>query len=195
MASGYPRERGRSGARPGGTTRLLIGPEPVGCWRRLRRTIHRGHRGLPPRQGHGCGASRCRPITQRLVDEAGARERVRIVAADAVNDLLAGSYDVAVMQRLIQVLSPDDVRRVLRNVGNAIVPGGAIYIYGGVLQNTRLAPFGAVIEDNITLINTTEGQMYTEQEHQDWLAGAGFEGFDIIRPTAGLACISARKPG
>ena len=97
------------------------------------------------------------------------------------------------MQRLIQVLSPDDAPRVLRNVSGVIKPGGAIYIYGQVLEDSRLAPFEDAIEDNITLINTTEGQAYTEQEYQTWLEEAGFEGFDVARsPTT---CISARKAG
>ncbi len=133
------------------------------------------------------------PITRRLVDEAGAGDRVQVMAANAVSDSLTGAFDVAVMQRLIQVLSPDDARRVLRNVSGVIKPGGAIYIYGQVLEDSRLAPFEDAIENNITLINTTDGQAYTEQEYQSWLEEAGFEGFDVARsPTT---CISARKAG
>ncbi len=73
-------------------------------------------------------------ITQRLVDEAGAGDRVQVVVANAVIDSLPGSYDVAVMQRLIQVLSPGDASRALRNVSSAVRPGGFVYIYGAIQE-------------------------------------------------------------
>ena len=132
-------------------------------------------------------------ITQRLVDEAGARDRVQVVVANAFNDALPGSYDVAVMQRLIQVLSPGDASRALRNVSSVVRPGGFIYIYGAILEDSRLAPYDEVIQTNIQLITTTEGQAYTEQEYLAWLAEAGFERPEITRSAFGNACISARK--
>ena len=133
------------------------------------------------------------PITQRLVEEVSAGDRVQVVAADAVNDLLPGSYDVAVMQRLIQVLSPSDASRVLRNVSSVVNSGGFIYIYGAILEDSRLAPYDEVIQTNITLINTTEGQAYTEQEYRTWLAEANFEQAELTRPAFGNACMCARK--
>lgn len=135
------------------------------------------------------------PITRRLVDEAGASNRVQVVAADAVNGSLTGSYDVAVMARLIQVLSPDDARRALSNVSSVVRAGGFVYIYGIILEDSRLAPFGDVIENNIQLLNTTEGQGYTEQEHRAWLAEAGLERAELARPAFANACFIARKPG
>ena len=120
------------------------------------------------------------PITQRLVEEVSAGDRVQVVAADAVNDLLPGSYDVAVMQRLIQVPSPSDASRVLRNVSSVVNSGGFIYIYGANLEDSRLAPYDEVIQTNITLINTTEGQAYTEQEYRTWLAEANFEQAELM---------------
>ncbi|MCH8063238.1 MAG: methyltransferase [Chloroflexi bacterium] len=74
------------------------------------------------------------PITRRILDESASGDRVQVIAANAVKDSLSGSFDVAVMQRLIQVLSPDDVRRVLKNVRSVIKPGGAIYAYGESLK-------------------------------------------------------------
>jgi SAM-dependent methyltransferase len=133
------------------------------------------------------------PITQRFIDEAGAQERVQVLAADLVNDALSGSYDVVVMQRLIQVLTPEHAGRALKNVSAVLRPLGAIYIYGAVLENSRLAPVGDVVEDNIVLLNTTEGQAYTEQEYRVWLSEADFEGFAMIRLPNVVACIKARR--
>ena len=76
------------------------------------------------------------PVTQHYIDEAGAGDRVKVVTADAVRDPLSGSYDVAVMSAFIQVLSPDDARFAIKNIGKVMKPGGEIYIRGyGIIDN------------------------------------------------------------
>ena len=119
------------------------------------------------------------PITQRFVDEAKAGHRVQVVAADVVKGPLKGSYDVAVMLHLIQLLSPGQARRAIHNVGQVIQPGGWIYILGWVMDTSRVAPL-EMVGLNLYYLNAYEhGQVYTEQEHRDWLAEAGFvEGFE-----------------
>ena len=72
------------------------------------------------------------PIAKRFVEQAGAADRVSVVAADMVDGQLSGSYDVVAMCSFIQVLSPDEARRALVNVGKVIEPGGDIYIFGRV---------------------------------------------------------------
>lgn len=131
------------------------------------------------------------PITQHIVAEAGATDRVQVMTADVVRGRLTGSFDVAVLKALINVLSPEQARQVLHNVSQVISPGGEIYIVGGsVLDNSRLSP-PDLVTFNILMINIYEGgQIYTEKEHRDWLTEAGFE--DIQRgPDMGFV---ARKP-
>ena len=136
------------------------------------------------------------PLTQRYVEEAGATGRVQVMTADVVNGPLAGSYDVAVMRALIQVISAGAARRALLNVGKAINPGGTLYIVStGLLDNSRLSPPEAVAFNLVFLNIYDHGQAYTEQEHRDWLAEAGFEGFERLNlPDASILMI-AHKPG
>jgi predicted O-methyltransferase YrrM len=74
------------------------------------------------------------PVTQHFIDKAGAGDRIKVIAADVVRDQLPGSYDAAVMTAFLQVLSPDDVRRALKNVSRAMNPGGKIFIRGVALS-------------------------------------------------------------
>jgi O-methyltransferase len=107
------------------------------------------------------------PITRRYIDEAGLGERVHVMTANVVHGPLTGVFNVAVLLRLIQVLSPDQARRVLRNVSQVVEPGGGIYIVGQVLDNSRLAP-PETVAGNLFFLNVVdEGQAYTEQEHRD----------------------------
>ena len=135
------------------------------------------------------------PITQRIVNEAGASDRVEVKTADVVNGTLTGSYDVAVLRYLVQVLSPGDAVKALKNAHDLIRPGGTLHIIGRILDNSGLSPLSA-IQFNLMATNIyDEGQAYTEQEYADWLAEAGFEGFERVSLSGGDYLITARKPG
>ena len=137
------------------------------------------------------------PIAQKIVDEEGVTDRVTVLAADVVRDPLPGSYDVAIVKALLQVLSPDDARRAVQNISAAMNPGGTIYIVSQILDNSRTSPPEAV-GFNLQFINVYEvGESYTEHEHRTWLREAGF--VDIERANFLMAgesgLITARKRG
>ena len=135
------------------------------------------------------------PLTQRFVNEAGAADRVQVVTADAVNGPLIGSFDSAILNSFIQVLSPDQARRAIRNVGEVINSDGAIFISGvGILDDSRISPPQST-GFNLNAINVfDEGQAYTEQEHENWLTEAGFKDSERVTLPNGTSIISARKP-
>jgi len=135
------------------------------------------------------------PITQRYVAEAGAADRVQVMTADVVNEHLTGSFDVAALKAFIQVLSPDQARRALRNVWRVIEACGVIYILGAILDNSRLAP-PEIVGTNLHWLNIfEEGQAYTEQEYRAWLAEAGFVDFKRVILPNKTSIVTARKPG
>lgn len=134
------------------------------------------------------------PIAQRFVDEAGAAERVQVMAADIVSNAPMGSFDVAVLSSFIQVLSPDQARRALKNVHKVMNPGGVIYIRGYVLDNSRTSPPDIVMRNLFFLNVFDHGQAYTEQEHRNWLTEASFEGFERAALPDGFSLVMARKP-
>ena len=134
------------------------------------------------------------PVTQHYIDEAGAGNRVKVVTADMVRDSLPGSYDAAVMNAFIHVLSPDDARCAIKNVSEVMNPGGEIYIRGyGIIDNSRTSP-SKLVGFSLVYINVyDEGQAYTEKEHKDWLEEAGFDSFRRNILTDGSSIITARK--
>ena len=134
------------------------------------------------------------PVTQHFIDEAGAGDRIKVVAADVIHDSLPGSYDAAVMTAFVQVLSPDDARCALKNISRVMNPGGEIYIRGGgIIDNSRISPPG-LVSFNIVFVNVYDkGQAYTEQELKEWLEEAGFEGFRRTILPDGGSIITAQK--
>jgi len=133
------------------------------------------------------------PIAQKIVIEEGAAERVKVVAADAVNGPLSGAYDAAVLRSFLQVLSAQDARRAIQNIGSVVNPGGKIFIIGQILDDSRRFPLDAV-GFNLTFINFFDaGESYTESEHRDWLSGAGFVEVERSLLPDGGSLMTARK--
>jgi SAM-dependent methyltransferase len=135
------------------------------------------------------------PIAQKIIEEEGAAARVSVVAADVLSGPLPGAYDVAVLRAFIQVLAPQDARAALKHVGATVKPGGKIYIIGQILDDSRRAPLEAV-GFNLAFLNMFDtGESYTEGEHREWLAEAGFvdiERANFMLVDSGL--MTARKP-
>ncbi len=133
------------------------------------------------------------PITRRIIEKAGAADRVRVITADVLTDDLKDSYDAAVLSSVIQVISAEKARRVLKNIGKAVNRGGAIYIRGDVIDDSGISPIGAVMRNLIYLNTYDEGQAYTEKEHKDWLREAGFVDFERKILPDGFSFLRGRK--
>jgi len=133
------------------------------------------------------------PITQRIVDEAGAASRVRVMAADVVSDSLTGSYDAAALSSFIQVISADKARRAIKNIGEVVNRGGAIYIRGDVVDDSGIHPLASVMRNLVYLNIYDEGQAYSEKEHKEWLEEAGFSDIERKILPDGFSMLRARK--
>ena len=134
------------------------------------------------------------PHTQKYLDTTEISDRVSVCATNVVEGPIPGSYDVAIMKSIIQVLSADDSKKALRNVNQAMEPGGTLFILGTILDDSRLAPSYAV-SSNLSYLNIyDEGRAYTEGEYRAWLQEAGFEFLERIVVEDGTSIIKARKP-
>jgi SAM-dependent methyltransferase len=135
------------------------------------------------------------PVSRRFVAEAGKGAQIRAVPCDLVRDGVAGQYDAAIASLLLQVLSADEARAVLRHIARALRPGGTVYLLNSVLDDTRVTPAPAARMNTLFLSFYDHGQAYTEGEYRAWLAEAGF--VDIAREdeVARSTLIRARTAG
>ena len=134
-------------------------------------------------------------ISERFITEADMSDRISIMATDLTDSPPDGSYDVAVLRALIQVLSPEQAKKVLKHVARVMEPGGSIYIVGSVLDDTRLFPPASVAFSLVFLNVYDDGQSYTEKEYHDLLIQAGFAdiSFEHEAMIDGLGIVIARK--
>jgi len=133
------------------------------------------------------------PITEVIVGESGLSERIAVVAHDVVASPPPTACDVAVFRAVLQVLSHDDARDAVVNVGQMIEPGGTMCILSRVLQDSRLEPEQTVAQNLVFLNIYDGGQAYTVSEHRAWLQDAGFPDFEMFTRPDGRSVITAIK--
>lgn len=134
-------------------------------------------------------------ITEELVAAAGLASRIRAVAHDMTATPLPEMHAAAVLRNLLQVLSTDNARRVLENVGRSLRPDGEIFIIGAILDDDRKGPAGALGLNLFFLNAFQEGEAYTESQYRSWLEAAGFVDIKRSQLRAGLdqSLMTARK--
>jgi SAM-dependent methyltransferase len=135
------------------------------------------------------------PFAEDFVRKAGLIERIKVRASNVVEQAPDGRFEVATLRNLVQVLGPEDARRAVSNIGQALAPGGLLVIVGHVLDDSGLAPAEAVGMNLAFLSIYDEGQAHTEREHRAWLADAGFAEIEVHYRAAqgGASIVTARK--
>jgi O-methyltransferase domain/Dimerisation domain len=133
------------------------------------------------------------PIAQRFISEAGLTERITATFCDITAQPSELTYDVAVLRSFIQVLSPEQAARAIRNIGRSMRLGGEIYVLGYVLDDTRSSPWEAAAYD-VAFINIYQGgQSYTDGEYRRWLRDGGFDQIDRKLMGNNMSLVTARK--
>jgi len=134
------------------------------------------------------------PIALRNVDEAGLGNRITVLGADILRDPLGESYDAAVLRGVLVVLASEDARRLLSRVNHALTPGGAVYVVGWILDDSRVTPPELATYNLQFATALDHGGVYTEGEIQRWLIEAQFhDAFRVRSATYGGDFIMAHR--
>ncbi len=114
-----------------------------------------------------------RPVAERSVAEAGLGERVSFVAGDITRDPIDGGFDVLWVSQLLHGEGPAVAARIIDKGVRALLPGGLVLVQEFILDDNRAAPlFPALFSLNM-LVNTPEGQSYSQAELAGMMAEAG----------------------
>jgi predicted O-methyltransferase YrrM len=114
-----------------------------------------------------------RPFAMRIVRQFGLEKRIDFMAGNYIEQEIGGSYDVAWLSHILHGEGPEDCQRIIKKIVSVVEPGGLIFIQDFILEDTLDGPlFPAIFSLNM-LINTPQGQSYSETQIKEMLAGAG----------------------
>jgi hypothetical protein len=119
------------------------------------------------------------PFALRTIEQFGLANRIEFMAGDYLNEDIRGSYDVALLSHILHAEGPDTCQEIIEKTVKVLEPGGLMLVHEFILGDTLDQPlFPALFTLNM-LINTPEGQAYSESQ-LTWLMGnAGVK--DITR--------------
>jgi hypothetical protein len=134
-------------------------------------------------------------LSEHFIAEAGMSGKIAVSPIDLCSDSPSGQYDVAVLRAFIQTLSKEEALAALKHIGQSMVSGGRIFIFGSVLKNSRLAPPVSVVNDLVFLNVYDHGRSYTENEYQEMLVKTGFTDITVEHEVlvGGMGLIEAKK--
>jgi hypothetical protein len=113
------------------------------------------------------------PFALRTIQRFGMEGRVRFVAGNYLKDPIKGSYDVAWLSHVLHGEGMADCQRVLGKTVSALTHGGLLLIHDFILEDTRDNPLFAALFSLNMLLNTDQGQAYSEGEVRAMMEGAG----------------------
>ena len=116
-----------------------------------------------------------RSCALRIVKQFNLDERIDFIAGDYLKDELEGSYDVAWLSHILHAEGETECEEIIQKTMSVIEPGGLILVHEFILEDTEDKPlFPALFALNM-LINTPQGQSYSDARIKDMLCKAGLK--------------------
>jgi predicted O-methyltransferase YrrM len=113
------------------------------------------------------------PFALRIIRQFELEDRVDFMAGNYIEEDLKGSYDVAWLSHILHGEGPKGCQRIINNTVSVMKPGGLLLVHDFILEDTLDRPlFPALFALNM-LINTPQGQSYSEAQITTMLLEAG----------------------
>ena len=117
-----------------------------------------------------------RPFALQTIDRFDLSDRINFLAGDYVEENVTGTYDVVWLSHILHGEGPEACKRIITKAVSALEPGGLILVHDFILDNAFDGPlFPALFSLNM-LINTEDGQSYSEAQITEMLNNAGVKG-------------------
>ncbi len=114
------------------------------------------------------------PIAREFLGEEAAA--MTLQEGDLTVALPVGPFDLVYFGNVLHIYSSETNAHVVRHAFDVTAPGGTIAIQDYVWGRGREAAMFAV---NM-LRSTDDGGVWTEQQHREWLTGAGFTDVEVV---------------
>ncbi|MFC7248730.1 methyltransferase [Halomicroarcula sp. GCM10025324] len=124
----------------------------------------------------GLDLPRVEPYFRAFASESPAADRIAFETGDFFGDDPLPPADVYVLGHILHDWGLEDRREILAKVADAVRPGGAVIVYGTMIDEERRENATGLLMSLNMLIETPEGFDYTPSQCLEWLHDAGFEG-------------------
>lgn len=122
----------------------------------------------------GVDLPRVKPHFQAFTGESPAADRIKFQPADFFRDEKLPAADVYILGHILHDWSLEEKKEILLKVADAVTEGGAIIVYGTMIDDDRRENEMGLLMSLSMLVETPDGFDYTHSECAEWLREAGF---------------------
>ena len=134
-------------------------------------------------------------ITREYTERYGVADRYSTLEGNLrTTDFGEGVYDLVVLGYIIQTEGPEWGRRLVEKAYRALKPGGQLLIAEMIPNDERTGPAAPLVYALDMVLHTTDGDVFTLAEYQEWLDKAGFAKVETIDIPAPWPLVLATRP-
>ncbi len=112
--------------------------------------------------------------TQKYIEYENLNSRIEAIGGDALRDEFGEGFDLIFVSDLINQYSLFENIDIFQRVHAALNPGGRLVIQDYIIDDDKLGPLKAVMESINMLVNTPNGNIYTQTDLWIMMKEAGF---------------------
>ncbi|MBN1315713.1 MAG: methyltransferase [Anaerolineales bacterium] len=121
------------------------------------------------------------PWAEAYVAESGMSGRIDLMAGDFMSDEFPAGYDSILFSNIFHDNPTTINQGLLVKAFRALKEGDRVIIYDFLLEPNRITPAGSAIFAVMMLVENPGGNVYTGEQYESWLGGAGFKETSVIR--------------
>ena len=136
-----------------------------------------------------------RSCALRTVKQFNLEERIEFIGGNYLEEEIRGSYDVAWLSHILHAEGESDCKKIIQKTKSVMEPGGLVLIHDFILDDTEDSPLFPALFGLNMLINTPQGQSYSDVRIKGMLSEAGLKSVKRIPfrgpNAAGIICGTA----
>ena len=132
----------------------------------------------------------CAVARQRLANELEGG-RIDVVEGDVFKDPLPGGHDVVLIANVVHVFSAAHNIELMRKIRAHVMPGARLLLVDLWTDPSHSQPSAAALMSGQFLLTSGEGQVYSEQEADEWLAQTRWKKLERKTLAGPSSCIIA----
>jgi hypothetical protein len=116
-----------------------------------------------------------KPFADKMIRKTGLEHRIDFKAGNFITDEIDGDYDAVWISHILHGENYDNCVRLVKKAVLATKPGSKIYVHDFILDDEGDGPLFASMFSLNMLVNTQDGQSYSEKEIFNMLQQAGLK--------------------
>jgi ubiquinone/menaquinone biosynthesis C-methylase UbiE len=130
-------------------------------------------------------------VARHRLEREPERSRIDIVEGDVFKDPIPDGHDVLIVANVVHVFSTAHNVELMRKIRMQVVPGARLLLVDLWMDPSHTQPSAAALMSGQFLLTSGEGQAYSEQEADEWLAQTRWKKLDRKTLAGPASCIIA----